>query len=269
MGQKNNASGLSLEAIGEKLKVAREKKGVTIDQAQRQTHIHSTVLVALESGRADEVLTPTYVKSFLKRYSSYLGLDPSQSVKEYMALHPEFDSPGMNLAPDDEKSFKSRPHIGGYLRIIRNLCLVAAGIALLAVTVRGVVRFIKAPHKTPAAKAGLRAKAPRAVPAKTAANKAADKPQTSQISIPNSEPITLTMKVKADVFVGVKRDGVVLFRRLLSKGAVETFTADGKLNVSIAKARSVELFLNGRPLDPPGKGVITDLEITRKGIKVK
>ncbi|MCX5680158.1 MAG: DUF4115 domain-containing protein, partial [Candidatus Omnitrophica bacterium] len=103
----------------------------------------------------------------------------------------------------------------------------------------------------------------------SAEKKMSDKPQFSQIQIPDNEPITLMMRVKAEVYVGVKRDGVLLFKRLLPKGTMETFTAEGKLNVSIAKARSVELALNGHPLGAIGKGAIKDLEITRKGIKVK
>ena len=50
--------------IGESLKKAREAKNITIAQAQKQTSIHSTVITALEEGRCDEILTPTYVKSF-------------------------------------------------------------------------------------------------------------------------------------------------------------------------------------------------------------
>jgi len=268
VGQKSNTEAVSLTAIGEKLKVAREKKGVTIDQAQRQTHIHSTVLVALESGRSDEVLTPTYVKSFLKKYSSYLGLDPVQSVKEYMALHPDLDTLSMNFE-FDRTSPKGRADKHGYLRILRNVCLIALAIFLLTITVKGVVRFIKAPHKSSAVKIGTRSKDTRATTAKATQKKIADKPQSPQVQIPANEPITLTMKVKAEVYVGVKRDGVLLFKRLIPKGTTETITANDKLNVSIAKARSVELSLNGHPLGALGKGVIRDLEITRKGIKVK
>ena len=65
----------SLVSIGEKLKSARERKALTIDQVQKDTKIHSTVLRALEEGRCDEILTPTYVKRFLNKYSHHLGLE--------------------------------------------------------------------------------------------------------------------------------------------------------------------------------------------------
>ena len=268
MGSKNNTGIISLAAIGEKLKSAREKKGVTIDQAQRQTHIHATVLSALENGRSDEVLTPTYVKSFLRKYSSYLELDSNQLAKDYQSLHPDMDSPGSGLGSDGV-TFKSRKDIAGTLRIIRNICAIAACLFIIVITVRAALNLAKASHKPLIKKNYIQPKAPRAIPAKNSEKKTTDKPQFSEVSIPDNEPITLIMRVKEDVYVSVKRDGALLFRRLLPKGAVETFIASGKLNISIAKARSVELALNGRPLSTVGKGAIKDLEITRKGIKVK
>lgn len=259
---------ISLAAIGEKLRTAREKKGVTLDQAQRQTHIHSTVLSALEGGRSDEVLTPTYVKSFLKKYSSYLGLDPSQMIKEYSMLHPDSDSLTSGLAGTGTV-LKNRRGLSGYWRTLGRVFFIAVCVFSLVMIARGAVRFIKAHYKPSVGKSYAQIKKPRAVSAKQPQKKAADKPQNQQISIPDNEQITLMMKVKAEVYVGAKRDGVLLFRRLIPKGTIETLTADQKLNISIAKAKSVELVLNGHPLDIINKAAIKDLEITRKSIKVK
>ncbi len=268
MASKNNTKEVSLAAIGEKLRAAREKKGVTIDQAQRQTHIHSTVLSAMETGRSDEVLTPTYVRSFLKKYASYLELDSNQLVREYAALHPDIGVSSSSLRVDGAMVGK-RSSFAGILRMAGKACIIAACMFLLVIMVRGAISLIKSSHKPSTAKARVQAKKTRAIPVKTTAKNTADPAEAQQISIPDKEPITLIMRVKADVYVGVKRDGVLLFKRSIPKGTIETFTADKKLNISIAKARSVELVLNGRPLGAVAKGAIQDLEITRKGIKVK
>src|SRR3989338_3940960 len=89
--------------IGERLKEAREKKSLTIEQAQKQTHIHSAVLIALEEGKCDEMLTQTYVKSFLKKYSTFLGLDPKEIINAYSALHPELESRAVNVPSPEPK----------------------------------------------------------------------------------------------------------------------------------------------------------------------
>ena len=58
MGSDPKTAGVSMVKIGESLKDAREKKSVTIDQVQKQTRIHSTVLKALEEGRCDRPSLP-------------------------------------------------------------------------------------------------------------------------------------------------------------------------------------------------------------------
>ena len=104
--------------IGERLRQAREKKGLTIEQAQKQTRIHSTVLTALEDGRCDDILTPNYVKSFLKEYSSYLGFDHRAIVSEYLAIHPELKARGMNFSINKADQ-KSSADLAKIIRIAR------------------------------------------------------------------------------------------------------------------------------------------------------
>jgi cytoskeletal protein RodZ len=86
MGTDTKAAQAVMSRIGQKLRAAREKKPLTIDQVQKQTRIHSAVIKALEDGRLDEMLTPTYVRSFLRKYAEHLGLDGRQFLSEYANL---------------------------------------------------------------------------------------------------------------------------------------------------------------------------------------
>ncbi|MCX5686115.1 MAG: helix-turn-helix domain-containing protein, partial [Candidatus Omnitrophica bacterium] len=89
MANPDQTNKISMASIGERLREAREKKALTIEQAQKQTRIHSTVLAALEDGRCDNILAPNYVKSFLREYSNYLGLNSKELLNAYTAIHPE------------------------------------------------------------------------------------------------------------------------------------------------------------------------------------
>jgi cytoskeletal protein RodZ len=255
----------TLASIGERLKSAREKKALTIDQAQRQTHIHSTVLIALEGGRSDDVLTPTYVKSFLKKYAAYLGLDQNQLVAEYSSIHPEIEQTRVSLGLETG-AYRDGPGLDVYVRFARKAVIAVVCIFAAVFLVRMAGHIFKGREKPQLKRSALAAKNVRAVSAK---KKQDEKPQLSQITIPQNEQIALNIKVREQVYVGVKRDGVLLFRRLLPKGMTKTVTADEKLDVSIAKAKAVELVLNGRALGPLGQGTIRDLEITRKGVRIK
>ena len=77
------------------------------------------------------------------------------------------------------------------------------------------------------------------------------------------------MKVKEPVWVEVTRDNILLFKRFLQKGTVESFNADESIVLYVAKLEAVELILDGKPLDSPGSGLVKHLEITRSGARVK
>ena len=75
MENNNRGSRPSAVSVGKRLREAREKKSLTIEQVQKQTKIHSTVLIGLEEGRPSDTLTDTYIRSFLKKYAQFLSIN--------------------------------------------------------------------------------------------------------------------------------------------------------------------------------------------------
>jgi len=63
-----------MRTVGELLIEARNKKGVGLDQAEKETRIRKKVLRLLEEGSWNK-FAPTYAKGLLKNYASYLELD--------------------------------------------------------------------------------------------------------------------------------------------------------------------------------------------------
>jgi hypothetical protein len=94
------------------------------------------------------------------------------------------------------------------------------------------------------------------------------KSETKEL-VPKATPLILEIKVKEAVLVKLKKDGVLYFDRVLPAGLVEKTVANSSIELDIAKAGSLELTLNGRPIVLQGKNVITGLEITRKGVRIK
>jgi len=91
----------------------------------------------------------------------------------------------------------------------------------------------------------------------------------TSIYIPKKDPIKLSIRIKQPVRIQLKKDGVLLFDRVMPKDMLETFTADSRINIFVAKAESIEITVNGRSFGSPGRGVLKDLEITRSGIRVR
>ncbi|MBU0619951.1 MAG: helix-turn-helix domain-containing protein [Patescibacteria group bacterium] len=72
---KSNAILSKMESIAEQLRNARRAKNLCLETIARELNINYKYLKALENGNYDELPAGTYKKSFLKKYSSYLGLD--------------------------------------------------------------------------------------------------------------------------------------------------------------------------------------------------
>lgn len=73
--------------LGSWLTQTREARGLTLEDAERDTRISRRYLHALETEQFDIIPAPVYARGFLRSYSQYLGLDP----KEVLALFPRED----------------------------------------------------------------------------------------------------------------------------------------------------------------------------------
>lgn len=72
-----------MNELGEWLAQAREARGLTLHDAERDTRISRRYLQALESGELDVIPAPVYARGFLRSYAQYLGLDPQEAMARY------------------------------------------------------------------------------------------------------------------------------------------------------------------------------------------
>jgi cytoskeletal protein RodZ len=69
--------------LPERLLAARERKGVDLYRAERDTKIRARYLGALERGDYRELPGSVYTKGFLRNYALYLGLDPDEILNQW------------------------------------------------------------------------------------------------------------------------------------------------------------------------------------------
>jgi cytoskeleton protein RodZ len=112
--------------IGTTLRETRMRARIDITEVEAATKIRAKYLRALENEEWDLLPGPTFVKTFLRTYSEYLGLDPKLLVEEYKQ---RFERPG----PQDLLPFA--PQRGGRRQrrspVIPPFVLVAACVVLL------------------------------------------------------------------------------------------------------------------------------------------
>ncbi|HEY8152865.1 MAG TPA: helix-turn-helix domain-containing protein [Myxococcota bacterium] len=74
----------SVEFDGARLRRARLRRGLELDDVSRITKINSVYLSFLEEGRFGELPARVYVRGFVAAYASCIGLDPSRVAASYM-----------------------------------------------------------------------------------------------------------------------------------------------------------------------------------------
>jgi cytoskeletal protein RodZ len=75
-----------MESLGDKLRTARNEKGISIDQVSRDTNITTRYIEALESENFSIFPGEPYIIGFLRNYSAYLDLDAQKVISLYKAL---------------------------------------------------------------------------------------------------------------------------------------------------------------------------------------
>src|SRR3712207_8742059 len=77
--------------IGETLRETRMRRRIDMTEVEAATKIRAKYLRALENEEWDLLPGPTFVKTFLRTYAEYLGLDARNLVEEYKQ---RFERPG-------------------------------------------------------------------------------------------------------------------------------------------------------------------------------
>src|SRR3981081_812287 len=104
--------------IGETLREARMRAKIDVSEVEARTKIRAKYLRALENEELGLLPGPTFVRSFLRTYADYLGLDSKLLVEEYRLRHEhpsELDlapiAPNLNLGPERRASRISPPRL--------------------------------------------------------------------------------------------------------------------------------------------------------------
>src|SRR6266436_7637235 len=73
-------------SIGEKLRLARETRGIALHDISEQTRISMRYLVAIEADDYRRLPGGIFNRSFIRAYAKHIGYDEQQAVEEYSSL---------------------------------------------------------------------------------------------------------------------------------------------------------------------------------------
>jgi cytoskeletal protein RodZ len=96
-------------SLPDRLSMARERKGVDLVRAERETKIRVRYLNALEQGDYRDLPGAVYTKGFLRNYAIYLGLDPEDVLRQWRRERGDQASPEAVIVPPRPIEEPTRP----------------------------------------------------------------------------------------------------------------------------------------------------------------
>ncbi len=117
--------------IGTTLREARIRARIDISEVEARTKIRAKYLRAIENEEWDLLPGPVYVKSFLRTYGDFLGLDSRLLVDEYKRRYERpADSDMRPIAPlgRERERKRRRPRLGPVALVVLVLAVVAAAL---------------------------------------------------------------------------------------------------------------------------------------------
>ena len=126
--------------FGSILKVAREKRGVTLRHISNVTKISVAALEALERNDISRLPGGIFSRSFVRSYALEVGLDPDQTIEHFIADFPEAaPAPGHAQAEqqeEEEEHDSNQQTAATFVRLIVISVPVVAGLLYLGTMTR-------------------------------------------------------------------------------------------------------------------------------------
>jgi cytoskeletal protein RodZ len=220
-------------SIGETLREARMRQRLDITDVEAQTKIRAKYLRALENEDFGMLPGATFVKSFLRTYAEFLGLDPHLLVEEYRVRHDPRDESELTpfARPPRGRERRRPPRRPTWLPVAAAVVAILAVLLVLGLTGGSSDDSSNTTPTTTTPKKTTAKKKARSKPAK---KRAARKPRTVKLRIVPAGPTYVcvdkgegTPVVYEDTLSGPKSWKAKHLRINLGRRGVQ-ITANGK-----------------------------------------
>ncbi len=272
MSDEGNSSGSDAETAsapraGARLKAAREERGQALDAIARELNLDADKLVELESNRFERLGAAVFIRGYLRKYASLVGVPEAEILAEFDSLYDSADAPPVVLRRREPRRAVPGPQVFA----IAALVLLVAAVAWWAFS--GSVLQPQSPEtaatpppasvpsaasRAPAAETGAGTDSAREEPQATTALPeeevvAAPIPQPAAEPEPEPAVLSVTLVFSDECwFELTDGDGRRLFSGTGRAGQSRRFSGAPPLSLVLGNAAAVSIEVDGEPwrIDP-------------------
>jgi cytoskeleton protein RodZ len=247
-------------SLGEKLRQAREERGISISEVAEQTRISPLYLKSIEKDDYKPLPGGIFNKGFVRSYARYIGYDEEEALQEYAQLVAEDEALAQadhgvhrpEVLTDDSMSQSMAPTI---LVAVVILAVLGGGLYLL-------VRYLSSPGRQ-TANSNVVANANNNANSAAADNNAPSNTSAAAAFSIELKAISEPVWVRYSTEEGA-RERTLSPNETLGVDVSDTF----RLTYARVKASNLQLSINGRRINVPADGAKgnVDIEINRSNV---
>lgn len=235
-----------MDDFGGKLRQARERRGISLRQIAASTKISAAALEALERNDISKLPGGIFSRAFVRAYAVEVGLDPDDTVKEFLDRFNQEPPPTAESAaivPQEETDFEHKQKMAAL-----GLKIALVGIPVLILILYFSLRNRSAVQAEAEPERNATAPADSGAPSTPAPASATATPAPAAAATPPPVPGQLKLDIHptGECWVSLTIDGRKLFARVMQRGERETHTVQREAVVEIGDAGAFAFTINGR-----------------------
>ncbi len=226
------------QTLGEKLRQAREERGISASEVAEQTRISPLYINAIEEDNYKPLPGGIFNKGFVKSYAKFVGMDEHEALQDYSRIIAQTEGHG----PDELRTYK--PEVltdDNTSSLVPTIIFAGIILALMTGGILFVVNYLQNQPDVPS------------VANTSNANSIESTTSPNSVPQPAFDEINLEFKaVTEKVSVVSTADGQRVTGDVIP-GTPKSYSAKDTLSISYYKgfANMVELTLNGKKIEPP------------------
>jgi cytoskeleton protein RodZ len=255
-----------MSEFGLHLKQAREERGISLRQIATTTKISMAALEALERADFSRLPGGIFSRAFVRAYAIEVGLDPDQTVQEFLNEYERYDTERAERVPRPEVTADDRAFAERQRRAAQALRGILIGLVVLGVAAFFVWQMkVRSRSTTPpdtasgsiaASRPGTPSDQPPPAAVETppaATPLAAPTIGEAAKSASDTSQFAIHLEATQDCWVRVTADGAVQVEQILHAGDRRDVKASREMYLQVGNAGAITWTLNGQPAKDLGK----------------